>query len=89
MLDNRHKVMLYCRVMDTSIERAVKAVGGQARLAAKVGVSINAVSLWVRGARRGKPIPAERVLQIERATGGAVTRHELRPDIYPVEFEPA
>jgi len=28
-----------------------------------------------------KRIPAERVLDIERATG--VPRHELRPDIYP------
>lgn len=26
-------------------------------------------------------VPAERVLQIERATG--VSRHELRPDLYP------
>jgi DNA-binding transcriptional regulator YdaS (Cro superfamily) len=26
-----------------------------------------------------------RVLQVEAATGGIVTRHELRPDLYPVE----
>jgi len=30
--------------------------------------------------RRG--VPAVRVLAVEEATGGAVTRHELRPDIY-------
>lgn len=28
--------------------------------------------------------PAERVLTIERATGGQVTRHQLRPDLYPL-----
>jgi len=27
-------------------------------------------------------VPAERVLQIEKATG--VSRHELRPDLYPL-----
>jgi DNA-binding transcriptional regulator YdaS (Cro superfamily) len=30
-------------------------------------------------------VPAERVLSIESATDGAVTRHELRPDLYPTE----
>jgi DNA-binding transcriptional regulator YdaS (Cro superfamily) len=30
-------------------------------------------------------VPAERVLQVERLVGGKVTRHELRPDLYPVE----
>lgn len=32
-----------------------------------------------------KRVPAERVLQIERATEGAVTRYEMRPDLYPIE----
>ena len=50
----------------------------QAELAAKVGVSPMALSNWKR---RG--VPPERVLDIERATGGQVSRHELRPDIYP------
>jgi DNA-binding transcriptional regulator YdaS (Cro superfamily) len=30
-------------------------------------------------------VPAERVLLIEAATGGRVSRHELRPDLYPLE----
>jgi len=30
-------------------------------------------------------VPAERVLAIENATDGVISRHELRPDLYPVE----
>lgn len=63
----------------TAIERAVQAAGGRAKLADACGVRYQAVEKWVRLDR----VPAERVLQIEEATGGAVSRHELRPDLYP------
>jgi len=58
------------------IERAVEAAGGQQALAEKLGVKYQAVQKWIRGV-----VPAERVLAIESVTG--VSRHELRPDIYP------
>jgi DNA-binding transcriptional regulator YdaS (Cro superfamily) len=48
-------------------------------LAASCGVRYQAIQQW---RRRGRP-PAERVLMIEEATGGQVTRYQLRPDIYP------
>lgn len=48
-------------------------------LAEHLGISYQAVQRWFV---RGK-IPAERVLAVEAATG--VSRHKLRPDIYPVE----
>jgi len=54
----------------------------QSELAAALGVTQGTVSHWLNGRAR---IPAERVLAIETATGGKVTRHELRPDLYPVE----
>lgn len=38
------------------------------------------VSQWYLGELR---ITAERAVQIEEATEGAVSRHELRPDLYP------
>jgi DNA-binding transcriptional regulator YdaS (Cro superfamily) len=60
------------------IERAVEIAGGQQALAGKLGVRYQAVQKWIRGV-----VPAERVLAIEGATG--VSRHELRPDIYPRE----
>ena len=65
----------------SAIKRAVEAVGSQARLAELLSVTPQAVHLWVRK----NYVPATRVLGIEAATGGRVSRHELRPDLYPVE----
>lgn len=61
----------------TPIERACEAVKGQAKLARLIGVSPANVNQWVTGNR---PVPIERCVAIERATGGAVTRKDLRPD---------
>ena len=52
----------------------------QVATAKVVGVSPQAVSEILR---RGKRVPAEWCLPIETATAGAVTRHDLRPDLYP------
>lgn len=62
-----------------SLERACKAVGGKKKMAEQLSVVPSAISMWLKRNR----IPAEYVLQIERVSG--VSRHELRPDIYPVE----
>jgi len=48
-------------------------------LAKKVKVTPQAVHLWVRKKR----VPPKRVLAVEEASG--VSRHELRPDYYPLE----
>lgn len=61
------------------IEKACEVVGSQAQLARLVGVRPQSVVKWRRSGRA----PAERVLDIESATGGVVTRHILRPDLYP------
>ena len=53
---------------------------GRKRLADAVGVSPASITKWLQPYGR---IPAERVLPIERVTG--VSRHALRPDIYPIE----
>ena len=47
------------------------------------------ISQWESGKVK---VPAERVGAIETATGGAVTRHDLRPDVFgaaPAEQERA
>lgn len=64
-----------------AIERAAQILGGQSALARKLGCTPQAVSKMCSTGR----VPAERVLAIENATEGAITRHELRPDLYPVE----
>ncbi|HWH75058.1 MAG TPA: YdaS family helix-turn-helix protein [Methylibium sp.] len=44
--------------------------------AKRLGVTQGMVGFWVRG----KPPTPARAVQIERATQGAVTRQDLRPD---------
>ena len=59
-----------------ALERAIGEAGGTAALARTINVTPQAISQWDR-------VPAERVLAVEQASGGKVTRHELRPDLYP------
>lgn len=59
----------------TALEKAADAVGGAGKLAQQLGVSAQAISNW-----KERGVPIERCLEIERATGGKVTRRELRDD---------
>lgn len=59
---------------------ALERAGSQTKLARIAGVSTTAVWKWVQSSKR---VPAEFVLKVEKATG--VSRHDLRPDIYPRE----
>ena len=68
------------RNVERATKRAVKKAGGQSALSRALGVSQPRVNYWVRWK---KAIPGEFVLATEAATG--VSRHELRPDIYPQE----
>jgi DNA-binding transcriptional regulator YdaS (Cro superfamily) len=61
-----------------ALSRAIDAAGGQTALARALGVKQANVWWWLN--RSGR-VPAEQVIPIEVATG--VTRHELRPDLYP------
>lgn len=63
-----------------ALQDAIRIAGSQVELARICGVTQPSVSLWIK---RGKVMPAEFVLKVEAATG--VSRHLLRPDIYPVE----
>lgn len=64
-----------------AIQRAAELAGGQSALARKLGCTSQAISKMCSTGR----VPAERVLAIESAVDGAVTRFELRPDLYPAE----
>lgn len=66
--------------MNGAIQRAVALLGGQKATAARIGATRQAVWYWLRGERNPSP---KFVLEIERQTNGAVTRENLRPDIYP------
>lgn len=58
---------------------AVTICGGQVALARKLGISQGHLWSWMH---RDKKVPAERCAAIEAATGGAVTRYDLRPDVF-------
>ena len=60
------------------IERAIKTAATLREFASRVGVSPQAVWLW----RKGAPVSAESAVKIEHATGGAVSKAELRPDLW-------
>lgn len=62
-----------------AIDKAIQIVGGKSSLARAIGVSPQMVSQWAR-AVKPKPIPVTRCIAIEQATGGEVTRKDLRPD---------
>lgn len=69
--------------METPLERACRIVGGAAELARRCRVSSQAVDKWKRR------VPAERVRAVVTAveqSGGGVTAHDLRPDLYPAGF---
>ena len=66
-----------------ALKRAVKIAGGQKALASKLDcVSQQKISYWLNTAKK---VQAEYVLAIEEITG--VSRHELRPDLYPIEVK--
>lgn len=62
----------------SAIDKAIQIVGSQKALADEMGVTKQAVHKWRRR------VPAERVIKIESITDGQVSRHELRPDLYPI-----
>jgi DNA-binding transcriptional regulator YdaS (Cro superfamily) len=62
-----------------ALERAIQCAGGVAKLARALGIQSQAVSQWRNGTTSISP---GRALEIEVATGGAVPRGELRPDIF-------
>ena len=56
-------------------DRIIKAAGSQAELARALDIKPQSVIKW-----RGRGVPPDRVLEIERLTG--VSRHEIRPDVF-------
>mgnify|MGYP003389065207 CR=1 FL=1 len=67
-------------------KQAISALGGQTKMAKLKGCTQGAVSKRLNS---GKPIWGDDglVLKVEAATG--ISRHDLRPDIYPREQPPS
>lgn len=73
-----------------ALQRAIDALGSQGELAKAISTTdrmLKQQHVW-NWLNRDRKVPAEAVIPIERATvaaGSPVYRHELRPDIYPIE----
>ena len=66
------------RNVDAALARAIEKVGGPVALSRLFGGKLTrqAIEQWKR-------CPPARAIEVEKLTG--ISRHELRPDIYPVE----
>ena len=62
----------------SSLAQAATVAGGIPAIAKACGVTVQAVHKWMK---LGRP-PAERCLEIERLINGAITRYQLRPDVF-------
>lgn len=70
-----------------ALQRSCEAVGGQKALADLIGTTQSQVWFWLKRSKKG--VPAEYCAKIEEATKGEVSKHELRPDLYPADKRPA
>jgi len=59
-----------------AFKRVVEIVGSKAEIARQCGVSGQHIQKWK------SQVPAVHVIKLEKLTGGAVRREELRPDVF-------
>jgi DNA-binding transcriptional regulator YdaS (Cro superfamily) len=69
-----------------ALKRAVQIAGGQTALAGKLPGNKKQGHVW-NWLNVVKRCPPEMAIPIEEAVGRAVTRHDLRPDLYPSSSE--
>lgn len=75
-----------------ALVEAARLCGGQAPLARKLSETIGkrVSQQWIWNViNRDQPIPAEWCLPVETVTECQVTRHQLRPDLYPHQITSA
>jgi DNA-binding transcriptional regulator YdaS (Cro superfamily) len=63
---------------EKALNKAIAIVGGQSQLARLLNTSPQVVQNWCYRKR----VPASRCVFIEEALEGAVSRYELRPDVF-------
>jgi len=65
-----------------ALRRAKDILGSQEAIAQIVGVKQPSVH---HALTKAEKVPAEWCIPLEKATEGEITRHDLRPDLYPRE----
>lgn len=61
-----------------ALERAIALIGGTMATARAFDLKPPSISRWLSNGRA----PADRCLKLQELTKGAVTVHELRPDVF-------
>lgn len=69
-----------------ALQAALEIFGTQSAMAAAIGLRQQSVNDVFRAEREA---PAKWCIPLEKATGGKITRHQLRPDLYPLDTEKA
>jgi DNA-binding transcriptional regulator YdaS (Cro superfamily) len=64
----------------TALDRACDLFPSQNRFAAAIGVGKTTIPFWRYRSRKG--VPGEYCERIEAATGGRITKDQLRPDLF-------
>ena len=64
-----------------ALEEAVEIAGGQSALGRMIDKDQGTIWAWLNTTKK---VPGEDVLKIEEVLDKRVTRHDLRPDLYPV-----
>ena len=75
-MDNGHR--------NSAFAQAVELAGGQTEFARAIGVTQQAVSKMLKKGKLG----ADYLVLAERATGGRITRQQLRPDLFEHQESP-
>lgn len=57
------------------VEKAAELVGGKAKLVVALACTRQALHQW-------RQVPRGRAIEIEHITGGAIPRHDMRPDLW-------
>lgn len=65
-----------------ALQRAVDLVGTKAELARRIGGNVQRQHVFNWLSKDAGPVPAEYCGAIEQATGGQVTRRDIRPDVF-------
>jgi DNA-binding transcriptional regulator YdaS (Cro superfamily) len=74
----------YSDQCEAAVNKAIELAGSQRKLAKMCGEPIiqSHISYWKN---IGKKINSAYVLKLEKAFKGKMTRHDMRPDLYPGE----
>ena len=64
---------------EEALQKAIEAAGGKSELANTLGIKVQSINDWKR-------CPAERAAAVAKASKGAVTCRQLRPDVFPADM---